>query len=282
MKTSSRLITVFAILTAALILGQAPLAGQEQGERQRGGSPQAGRQTQRLADELGVTEEQREQLRQIGRAQSEAVRAIRQDDSLSNEEKRAKVRELNQARQDKIRGILTPNQQNKFDELRQRRRDRAGERRRRGQGRGQGLSQALDLSEEQREQLGQLRSEQRERLQALRDDDSLSPEEKRAKAGELRQAQRARTQEILTPEQREKLSKLRESGPGGGGGLERVVVGEAGAEGVALAVRHPISKLPSWEAGEHPLPRTLSFPFLLDPTRVKTRTRPSLSLHRRF
>ena len=129
-----------------------------------------------MADELGVTEEQREQLRQIGRAQSEAVRAIRQDDSLSNEEKRAKVRELNQARQDEIRGILTPNQQEKFDELRQRRRDRAGERRSRHQERGQGLGQALDLSEEQREQLGQLRSEQREQLQALRDDDSLSPE----------------------------------------------------------------------------------------------------------
>ena len=217
MKTSSRLITAFAILTAALIIGQAPLAGQDQGQRQRRRSPQAGRQTQRLADELGLTEEQREQLRQIGRAQSEAVRAIRQDDSLSNEEKRAKVRELNQARQDKNRGILTPNQQEKFDELRQRRRDRVGERRPRHQERGQGLGQALDPSEEQREQLGQLRSQQREQLRAPRDDDSLSPEEKRAKAGELRQARRARTQEILTPEQREKLSKLRERGPAEGG-----------------------------------------------------------------
>ena len=125
MKTSSRLITAFAILTAALILSEAPLAGQEEGQRQRR-RPQAGRQTQRLADELGVTEEQREQLRQIGRTQSEAVRAIRQDDSLSNEEKRAKVRELNQARQDQVRDMLTPDQQQKFYELRQRRREGAG------------------------------------------------------------------------------------------------------------------------------------------------------------
>ena len=230
MKTSSRLITAFAILTAGLILSQVPLAGQEEGQRQRR-RPQAGRQTQRLADELGVTEEQREQLPQIGRTQSEAVRAIRQDDSLSNEEKRAKVRELNQARQDQIRGMLTPDQQQKSDELRQRRREGAGERRPRRQGRGQGLGEALDLSEEQREQLGQLRSEQREQIQALRNDESLSTEEKRAKTRELRQAQQSRMQEILTPEQQEKLSKRREERGSGEGGRPRARRRSGGDQG---------------------------------------------------
>lgn len=68
----------------------------------------------------------------------------------------------------------------------------------------------LGLSDEQKEQVKQIRNSQREQLGALRQDTSLSPEEKRAKAQEIRKNTRAQMDSVLTAEQKEKLQQLRE------------------------------------------------------------------------
>ena len=163
-----------------------------------------------MAQSLGLSEEQKGQLQQIGREQVEQVRAIREDDSLTNEEKRAKFQELNTARQDRFRGILTAEQQEKFGQMRQRRGRRSSGR---GPGAGPGFGrfgEGLDLSEEQREQIEQTRTEHREQIQVLREDQNLSPEERRARMQELRQNRQGRMREILTAEQQERFSQRRE------------------------------------------------------------------------
>ncbi len=205
MQGNKGIMYVVLAVCAFLMFGQAQLAGQ-----QRRAPRQHGPDLERLAQSLGLSEEQKGQLQQIGREQAEQVRAIREDDSLTNEEKRAKIQELNTARQDRFRGILTAEQQEKFGQMRQRRgRRSSGRGPRAGPGFGR-FGEGLDLSEEQREQIEQTRTEHREQIQVLREDQNLSPEERRARMQELRQNRQGRMREILTAEQQERLSQRRE------------------------------------------------------------------------
>lgn len=102
------------------------------------------------------------------------------------------------------------------------------------------LSDDLNLTDEQREQLATLREEQREEAQALaeqrRDATEEQRETARAAAEERREAQQARIAEILTPEQMaqleenrtavmeqrqdrmERMDRMRDMGPRGGDG----------------------------------------------------------------
>lgn len=69
-------ILIFAVLAALFVPAQTATA---QGERVN--RPQSGAGLERMSQELGLTEEQKEQLRQNGKEQAEARRAIRQDES---------------------------------------------------------------------------------------------------------------------------------------------------------------------------------------------------------
>lgn len=90
----------------------------------------------------------------------------------------------------------------------------------------------LGLTDEQKEQIRQIRDQQREKLQAIRADESLTPEERRAQAHKLREETRAQMGAVLTPQQKEKLQQHRSEhrekmrkrgrrGPGGRGGPGR-------------------------------------------------------------
>jgi periplasmic protein CpxP/Spy len=88
----------------------------------------------------------------------------------------------------------------------------------------------LGLSQQQKDQIKQIREEHRERLRALRSDTSLTPAQRRARARELRKETRAKVDAVLTPEQRTKLRQFRQErrahrlgrspagGPGGAAG----------------------------------------------------------------
>lgn len=116
MKTKSVLFATLAALAAGLfvpILSAAP----EEGAERKGPPPGAGERIEKLKTELGLTEAQVEKLKPILREQMEAMRTLRQDDSLSREDKRAKFKELHAANQAKLAAVLTPEQLAKFDEL---------------------------------------------------------------------------------------------------------------------------------------------------------------------
>ena len=213
-----RTILIFAVLAALFVPAQTATA---QGERVN--RPQYGGGLERMSEELGLTDGQKEQLRQNGKEQAEARRAIRGDESLTAEQKREKLRQLNQERQAKMKEVLTPEQQEKFRGLRQQRRSsrqagsrqsgpRGGDRGPGGGGFGGGgrMAEELGLSDEQREQFRAINEQQREQFEAIRNDESLSQEDRRAKMRELREARQAQMKEILTPEQQKKFEKMRQ------------------------------------------------------------------------
>ena len=72
----------------------------------------------KIAQVLGLTDSQKEQLKPIlkdARAQKKAIDA---DTKLTREEKRAKLKDLHKDTQEKIGAILTPEQKEKWAELR--------------------------------------------------------------------------------------------------------------------------------------------------------------------
>lgn len=69
----------------------------------------------------------------------------------------------------------------------------------------------LNLTKEQQQKLKAFREDGRSQMEAIRNDNSLTPEQKRAKHTELRESQKTKMNSILTPEQRTKMdAKMKE------------------------------------------------------------------------
>jgi Spy/CpxP family protein refolding chaperone len=79
-----------------------------------------------LARRLGLTTEQRTQIRAIQQRTAATVRSIRKDSALSAEPRHARVRAIVQTGRKEMRGVLTPDQRTKLDQMRRRLRDRLG------------------------------------------------------------------------------------------------------------------------------------------------------------
>lgn len=74
----------------------------------------------------------------------------------------------------------------------------------------QKLSQALDLTADQKARIKPIMEEMRSQAMAIRDDGSLSRQQKIARIKEIWQGEKEQIKKILTPEQREKLEEFSE------------------------------------------------------------------------
>lgn len=96
-----------------------------------------------------------------------------------------------------------------------------------GGGRGRGpsiemLTGQLGLTKEQADKLRPAFEAQRAKIEALRNDESLSPEDRRSRMRAIREEGDAAIAAVLTPEQKKKWDEFRASrGPGGAGGERR-------------------------------------------------------------
>lgn len=88
-----------------------------------------------LAKRLNLTEAQKSQVQSYWQEQRTQLQALRNDSTLSREQRFEKMRAIQRQTQDKIRATLTPEQQAKHDQLRERMQQR-GQRGRRGRGFG--------------------------------------------------------------------------------------------------------------------------------------------------
>ena len=72
-----------------------------------------------MAGELKLTPQQQEKLRPILQEEGQKMVESYRDNSLSREKKMAKIQEMRDANRVKIKAILTPEQMEKWDKLRQ-------------------------------------------------------------------------------------------------------------------------------------------------------------------
>lgn len=218
MKTTRTLIVSAALLIAATAAFALPGAG-PRGSR----GPETGERRpnlERMAEHLGLTQEQRASVAAImkaAREESESlIQTIPGKDVASAEGREARRKAIREETRAKIAGVLTPEQRTKLDEARERMRGPAGE----IQGRLEGLARKLDLSAEQRAAIRTAFEQGAAPLRELLRNEDLTRKEFRLKMEALREETAAKVRAELTPEQREKFdeihARLKERGPLGG------------------------------------------------------------------
>ena len=127
-------------LTACLILPVAGMAqqGQDAGTGQgQGQTVEPGmrrhrrmarrhRRQQMVAKRLNLTDEQKQQMKQISQTFRQQAQAIRNDTSLSDADKKQKLQDLRKQTMEQHMGVLTPEQQQELKKLREERRNYKG------------------------------------------------------------------------------------------------------------------------------------------------------------
>ena len=122
MKNRSK---IFLPLTGFLFLGSVGLRAEEPAgtpppppsSERRERREDMRENAQKMAKELNLTADQQIQMEAIRKQTRDAVKAVRNDASLSEDQKREKGRELLKTGKDQERAILTPEQQAKAKEL---------------------------------------------------------------------------------------------------------------------------------------------------------------------
>jgi periplasmic protein CpxP/Spy len=132
-------VAVFSIGTVALValpvMAQDPAAPppppQGQGGPRHGGpGGMRGNQVEFLTKQLNLTPDQVTQVKAIDEDAWKQMKTLHEDTSIAQDDKRTKMMDIRKSSQDKIRGLLTADQQTKFDalqaQMREHRRNRGG------------------------------------------------------------------------------------------------------------------------------------------------------------
>jgi periplasmic protein CpxP/Spy len=88
---------------------------------------------QMLTEKLNLTEDQQAKLKPILEDESKQMRTLHDDTSLAPRDKRAKMKELHESFTEKINAVLTPDQQAKWNQMKQEMREKHKEMKSQGQ-----------------------------------------------------------------------------------------------------------------------------------------------------
>jgi Spy/CpxP family protein refolding chaperone len=184
--------------------------------------PHAGeRGFDRMAQQLNLTDQQKTQIQGLFQTQRQQAHSIRQDTSLSPQQKQDKLKQLRESTHQQMQSVLTPEQQQKFQQLRSEHegmgKDHMG-RGGMGPGGGMGPLAHLNLTPEQKSKIQPIMQSSRQQIQAVRADSSLTPEQKQAKVREIHQNAMSQVNAVLTPEQQQQLQQMRKGRSGKRGG----------------------------------------------------------------
>ncbi|HMP81661.1 MAG TPA: hypothetical protein PKA41_03010 [Verrucomicrobiota bacterium] len=128
-------LSLIALMAGGLLAVGPSLFAQDTGDRPRnrpgggfgGGMTNVQERVQRIAEELKLTDEQKTKITGVLESQVGKMRALREDQSLSQEQRREKGREIREEVNKQVKEILTPEQYAKWEQMRPQ-----------GGGRGQG------------------------------------------------------------------------------------------------------------------------------------------------
>jgi Spy/CpxP family protein refolding chaperone len=161
---------------------------------------------QGLSEKLNLTDTQKAAIKPTFANDANAIKAVRQDGSLTEEQKMAKIKEIRENGRKKINAILTPEQQKEFAELKNRPRHRMREF---AENRLEMLSEKLNLTDAQKTTLKPILATEANDIKAVWQDKSLSKEQKQSKASGIREAANTKINAVLTPEQQAKWTELK-------------------------------------------------------------------------
>lgn len=161
-----------------------------------------------VAHRLGLSQDQRSQIKGIRAQTAGTINAIRANTALTPELKQAQIAAAAKASRDQWRALLTPDQQDRLAQIVRHpgmlnalatQRVRATM-----------IAGRLDLTPEQRAKIRDIQDRTAAAAKPIREDESLAPEQKRAQIRGLFQAGGKAAREILTSEQKTKLKQIRQ------------------------------------------------------------------------
>ena len=156
-----------------------------------------------IFQQLNLTQDQRAKIESFRQSERSQIQALRSNTSLTDDQKKQQIRDLRKTDHQQLLAILTPEQQAQLKQLQGARKGRAE-----GFKAGRGL-QALNLTDQQKQELKPVFQSTHQQMQALRSDTTLTPEQKREKMKEIRQNQMSQMKSILTPDQLQQLHQMR-------------------------------------------------------------------------
>ena len=110
-------VQAFAQSSADQAASTASQVGQAAGDTAAAAKVQA--KLQSLSSELNLTDDQKAQLKPILQDEVQQLKSVKDDASLSPDQKKAKVAEIRQSHKSQVSSILTPEQQKKFDAMKE-------------------------------------------------------------------------------------------------------------------------------------------------------------------
>lgn len=172
--------------------------------------------------QLNLSADQKAKMKTIRESEKKELDAIRSNQSLTEEQRRTQGRQVHEKYRGQMNAVLTPDQQQKMAQFRQEWKDERGGpggdrdtvRGHKGPGKGERgdrmakMQQELNLTADQQQRMKSIRDQYRPQLEAIRNDNSLTPEQKKAKAKGIMKAQMDQMKTVLTPEQQQKMKSL--------------------------------------------------------------------------
>jgi protein CpxP len=158
---------------------------------------------QETAKELNLTDEQKEKLQTIIRAQMGKLRDLRQDTTLSAEDKKERIRALREEITAEVKKVLTPEQFEKWKAKQSQSTTSGGG----PAARLQEAIKGLDLTDQQKEQLKPVYQEQMDKLRELQQDTSLSLPQKLENLKDMHKEIAPKLKKVMNAEQFAKWEK---------------------------------------------------------------------------
>ncbi|RYY90537.1 MAG: hypothetical protein EOO15_02285 [Chitinophagaceae bacterium] len=208
------------ILLAGAVQAQETSAGR-QGERK-----EHRKDHRKDMAQLNLSADQKTKLKAIHQREKAEMDALRSNTALSQEQRRTQAQQVREKYRAEMKTILTPEQQQKAEQMREEVKDHRGagardtvNARQHKAGKGHGkrgdgahvkqMQKELNLTADQQQRIKAIRDQYRPQMEALRENKSLTQAQKKDKARELRKAQMDQVKAVLTPEQQEKMKSLR-------------------------------------------------------------------------
>ena len=126
----NKTLALAAVVVSSLFAGGIAAQAQENTNTPPAGAPAPGMRgrpnMEKIATELGLSDDQKAKLKTVMTNQQAKVRALREDTTLSQEDKRAKLKEIRTDAQTQIKEILTEEQFTKWQTMMKRNRPAGG------------------------------------------------------------------------------------------------------------------------------------------------------------
>ncbi len=163
--------------------------------------------TENMANQAGLSEEQKAKIETINTQYVADIKAIKADDSKDEEQKKEALKEVRKNWKNSVDAELTEEQREKLKDARADKQKITPEQR--AEKKAQYLTKELGLNEEQSQQVLELSLKVANKIEAVKVDNNLSEEQKKEFIkGNRKDFQRALSQ-ILTPEQMSKFEEMK-------------------------------------------------------------------------